>query len=119
MAHSQFRNELTAKIREAVARARGSGSIPHPGTIGALREAFVRESIGPVLRADVKSTNGHVIDRSGGYSKQIDVLLYSGIILPVLFRDKPSLVPIESCLYAMEVKSKSTKAEMLDAIQSP
>lgn len=118
MASDRFRAAIVGNIREQIGIANSIGSEPHPGTKGSVRENCVKKLVDPVLRGGVTAvTNGHVIDSQNRQSGQIDVVVYSDLILPRVFYDRPDYVPLESSLYLIEVKSQTTKEEVRDALR--
>ena len=108
--HTIYRNFFLARAQSAVAAARAATGVSHRGVKGEIREILVRDLFRPLLPADMGVGTGEIISHTGGVSTQQDILLYDRRILPpVLFEAGTGLFPIESVLYAIEVKS------MLDA----
>ncbi|MGH1419564.1 MAG: DUF6602 domain-containing protein [Hyphomicrobiaceae bacterium] len=64
--------------------------------------------------------SGQIIEcASGRLSRQHDIILFDGSILPpITFDDSTSILPIESVLYTIEIKSKLTRTELVDAHKS-
>jgi hypothetical protein len=101
----------------AMAEARFAGELEHPGMVGTAREVLVEKMLRPVMPPDVHFGTGKLVDCSGAFSLRTDVILYSPHIMPpALYDARMGLFPVESCLYAIEVKSCLTKEELDKAV---
>jgi hypothetical protein len=101
-----------------VAQSEVMKGVTHAGVAGSLRETFVRTVIQPLLPAGGAATTGVIVDSQGGQSGQIDVIVYSRSLMPPLYEGEPSLIPVESALYAIEVKTRLTRTEVDAAVRS-
>jgi hypothetical protein len=93
-------------------------AVEHRGLKGKAREIFVKKLFQSLLTNDFKFGSGVITDRHGNQAKETDVILYCPEVLPA--RDAHEAVgyfPIESCIYAIEVKSVVTAKEIEDAIK--
>jgi hypothetical protein len=111
-----YRKMVMVRVRAAVAAAGAASGIRHAGLKGQLREIAVRELFRPMLPADVGLGTGEIIDATGGRSRQHDVVLFDRRILPpVLGEGSIGIFPVESVMYAIEVKSRLTRKGMREA----
>jgi hypothetical protein len=83
--------------------------LPHQGEKGGIRERRVSDFLSAYLPKRYGIGTGHIIDRRGNISTQIDIVIYDavdGIAIPI--DNYYSLFPCE-CVYAViEVKSRLT-----------
>jgi hypothetical protein len=105
---------LRNKVRGAILAAEGAAGFSHQGVKGTVLEILISELFRPLLPADIGIGTGQIIESySGKLSGQIDIVLYDKAILPpVLIDEKLGLFPIESVLYAIEVKTTLTAADL-------
>lgn len=70
-------------------------------------EVAVREYLSRTLPAKFHVTHGHLIDRAGTVSSQLDIIVSDNVLLPALMRgrDGTEYVPIDSTYAFGEVKS--------------
>jgi hypothetical protein len=114
--HEAYRNFVRAGVEAAIAAARAATGFSHVGLRGEVREVLVRDLFRPLLPADIGVGTGEIISYTNQTSSQTDIILFDKRILPpVLFEDRLGLFPIESVLYAVEVKSKLTATELRSA----
>jgi hypothetical protein len=107
--HETYRNFIRVWVEAAVGAGRAATGVSHLGLRGEVREILVRDLFRPLLPADVGVGTGEIISYTNQTSSQTDIILFDRRILPpVLFEDRLGLFPIESVLYAIEVKSKLT-----------
>ena len=96
-----------------MAGAKAVTSIAHPGFKGELRETVIRDLFYPLLPSDVGVGTGLIISADDRQSRQQDVVIFDKrIVPPILLEKSTGMFPIESVLYAIEVKSKMTAAEL-------
>lgn len=92
-----------------------AGLISHLGERGRANEGSIRNLLSNVLPPAVRVSSGEVIDSLGTASAQMDTLVLSNTLQPVLFAQTEELIfPVESVLICLEVKSTLTKAEVTD-----
>lgn len=117
MAHDVFRAEFVTHVRSALARAHDIARIEHHGLAGRAREIFVKDLLRPILPPYVELGSGKIADSEGHLSRETDVVIYSAATLPPLLLEAGfGIYPAEACIYAIEVKSTLTAAELKDAI---
>ncbi len=91
----------------------------HAGFKGRAREAFVKHLLTPFLSHNLGICTGIVIDSHGGSSNQIDIIIYDKTLIPsLLYTLEDAVVPIESVLATIEVKSKLTRGELKAAVEN-
>jgi Regulator of chromosome condensation (RCC1) repeat len=77
------------------------------GLRGGVREIVVRDLLRPLLPAGIGIGSGEVISAGGLRSRQTDIVLYDRRILPsIVHEGTQGMFPVESVLYAIEVKSR-------------
>lgn len=91
----------------------------HSGLKGRAREIFARDLLTPFLSPNIGACTGIVVDSSGGTSNQIDIIIYDKTLIPsLMFTGEEGIVPIESVLATVEVKSHLTRDELRKSIQN-
>jgi hypothetical protein len=115
-----YRAAIRAKILAALAAARAVKDIKHRGLKGRVREILISDLFRPLFPADISIASGQIIEcYTGRLSKQHAIILFDGAILPpIIFDASAAIVPIESVLYTIEVKSVLTKSELASAHKS-
>ena len=126
MAHPLVTEYMHARIDGALAQADAFRKVGHSGTLGRLRELTLQELILPLLPCTWGVGTGLVIDSFGHQARrtkrelssgQEDIIIYSKHELPELWRHQEQLlVPIESCLGIIEVKSTLTNQAVKDSV---
>jgi hypothetical protein len=108
-----FRTRVAAALKEATS----ASELRHNGVKGAILETLVSKLFSPLLPSDIGVGTGQIIDSySGALSHQMDIVLYDRSILPpILFDAKLGLFPVESVLYAIEVKTTLSASELRSA----
>jgi hypothetical protein len=95
-----------------------TADLGHAGLKGRFREIFIADLLRDVLSSDFLAGSGLVIDHTGGTSQEADVVIFDKFHVPaVLYRENEGFFPIEGVYYYGEIKSKLTRAELLDSIQ--
>ncbi|AKC71361.1 DUF6602 domain-containing protein [Pandoraea oxalativorans] len=117
---NQFQAILRAKVISAIEHAKATAGLTHQGVKGAVLEILVGQLFRPLLPADIGIGTGQIVESyTGRLSGQIDIILYDRSILPpILLDDKIGVFPIESVLYAIEVKTTLTASELASAHES-
>ena len=114
---NQYQALLRAKIKAAITNAHAASAFTHQGVKGGILEILISDLFKPLLPADIGVGTGQIIDAyNSSMSGQIDIILYDKSILPpVLFDEKTGIFPIESVLYAIEVKTTLNATELAAA----
>lgn len=106
-------------IEFALTRSDAAAELPHAGLRGRVREIFARDLLTPFLSPNIGTCTGVVVDSEGGNSRQIDVIVYDKTLIPsLMFTGEEGIVPIESVLATVEVKSHLTKDELVSAVRN-
>jgi hypothetical protein len=100
-----------------LARFRESGFVDHAGDKGENREDLLREFLEQHLPKRYGVLKGEIVTSSGMKSHASDVIVYDALNSPVLYKGKTAVVPVESVYGIIEVKSRLSKSELLDAIR--
>ncbi|WP_449243994.1 DUF6602 domain-containing protein [Desulfobacca acetoxidans] len=105
----RFRARIESLIWDAMRIYNEAKKERHPGLVGLAREIAIEMLFRPLLPKTIGIGSGKIIDSYGGESRQMDIILHHTDILPAaMFGDRLGLFPVESCLYAIEVKSTAT-----------
>lgn len=106
-------------IHFAISRSNDVSELNHSGLKGRAREIFAKNLLTPFLSPNVGICTGIVVDSQGGSSRQIDIIVYDKTLIPsLMFTNEEGIVPIESVLATIEVKSKLTREELLKSVQN-
>ena len=117
--NTAYHDMVLTRAQAAVGAARGVASLRHKGLKGTLREIVVRDLLRPFLPADIGVGTGEIITHDDHHSRQLDVVIYDKRILPpILLEEAVGLFPIESALFAVEVKSTLTAGELQTSHES-
>ena len=105
--NTAIRSLICARIRSAIAAADAVKHLHHSGLKGLMREILVRELLAPILPPNSGIGQGEIVDSYEAHSTQQDVVIYDKSIVPSVLLDATNgIFPIESAIYALEVKSK-------------
>ena len=99
---------LLAQFREA-------GFVEHHGDKGENREEILRQFLEERLPRRYGIAKGEIVDSNGVHSHSADLIVYDALNCPVLFTGKTAVLPIEGVYGIIEVKSRLSKQEFLDA----
>jgi hypothetical protein len=98
-----------------LARFRQAGFIQHPGDKGENRERILRDFLSTHLPKKYGVTKGEIITKGWQHSHAADVIIYDADNCPVLYVEQTAILPIEGVYGIIEVKSRLSKSELLDA----
>lgn len=118
--HQLYRSLVSERVRYAIAAAHAVQPLEHSGVKGAIREVLMADLFRPLLPADIGVATGILISAFDQHqSGQQDIIIFNKRILPpILFEQGPAIVPVESALVCIEVKSKLTSTELQLAHES-
>jgi hypothetical protein len=109
---------VEASVRRALDVARQAAGVDHQGLRGRAREIFVTDMLAPLLYPTMGICTGVVIDCCGAQSGQTDVIVFDRrIVPPLLIKAGEGMVPCESVLFAIEVKSQLTRQELAQSVE--
>jgi len=100
-----------------LARFREAEVVQHAGDRGENREALLCEFLEQHLPTRYGVTKGQVVTKAGEVSHSADLIVYDTINCPVLYREETAVLPIEGVYGIIEVKSRLSKAELIDAMK--
>lgn len=104
-------------IQFALSRSEAASELMHSGIRGRAREIFSKDLLSPFLSPNIGTCTGIIVDSSGGSSLQIDIIIYDKTLIPsLMFTGEEGIVPIESVLATVEVKSILTSDELKKSI---
>jgi hypothetical protein len=109
-------DDFFARIEETLlAMFHQSGFIVHAGDKGENREEILREFLSTHLPKRYGVIKGEIITKDGVHSHAADIIIYDALDCPVLYNVKTAVLPIEGVYGIIEVKSRLSKVEFLDA----
>jgi hypothetical protein len=112
-----YRGMVEASIRKAIDVAATAGQLDHRGLRGRAREIFVADLLAPLLYPTMGVCTGVVVDSEGNQSRQTDVIVFDRrIVPPLLLEASEGMIPAESVLFAIEVKSFLDRGEVRDVV---
>jgi hypothetical protein len=105
-------------IQSVLSRSEDVSELKHTGLKGRAREIFVNDLLTPFLSPNLGTCTGIIVDSSGGNSFQTDIIIYDKTLIPsLMFTPEEGIVPIESVLATVEVKSSLTREELRKSIK--
>jgi hypothetical protein len=110
---AQFFSKVEATF---LAKFQETASIGHPGDKGENREEILSDFLLQHLPKRYGVTKGQAVTRHGIMSHSADIIIYDSLNCPVLYQGRTAILPIEGVYGIIEVKSRLTKAELLDAM---
>ena len=104
---------VVSRVRALLEDARGAGVVAHGTTIGTAREQLLRRFLTTVLPPPFAITSGFISDPVGRLTPQLDAIVYDPArIPPIAVTDDVMVVPSDSALLAVEIKSTFTVATL-------
>lgn len=114
-----FQELAESIIRHAIDRSKAANQVEHSGLRGRAREIFAMSMLAPFLDSNFGVCTGAIVDSKGGESRQIDIIVYDKSLIPsIMFSVTEGIVPVESVLAAIEVKSHLSYEDLKGAIQN-
>jgi len=109
-------DEFFAHVEETLlAMFSQSGFTQHAGDKGENREEILRDFLSTHLPKRYGVIKGEIITKDGVHSHAADIIIYDALDCPILYKAKTAVLPIEGVYGIIEVKSRLSKAEFLDA----
>lgn len=113
-----LRNELKKEIKGALKAYHDASALDHSGLRGRVREITAEKLIKPIISPGIEIGTGKITDSTGTLSAETDLVIYSRqTLLPLIYGHSTGLFPVESCVYAIEVKSQLTATELQTSIE--
>ncbi|TGK89986.1 hypothetical protein EHQ23_02395 [Leptospira bourretii] len=114
-----YEEYLKLDIEILLAESEIAKYVEHSGMTGTIREFGIGKFLEKYLPENWNFGKGKIIDSSGTISPEIDLIIYNKTNLsPRMYRDKEGIFPIECVLYAFEIKSTSSKANLLKSVEN-
>ena len=114
-----YRDLVLASIRRMRAESQAAAHYDNNVLKGQAREIFVSNLLRPYLAPSVGVCGGVAIDSYGGHSKQLDLIVFDRrVIAPSMLRETDGVIPVESVLATVEVKSTLTRHELVAAVDN-
>ena len=114
-----YRDLILARVQAAIGAARAATGIGHSGLKGQLREIVIRDLFRSLFPAAIGLGTGEIITADNQRSRQQDVVVFDkSIVPPVLLEGTTGVFPIESVLYAIEIKTLLTGPELKSSFDS-
>jgi hypothetical protein len=106
-------------IKLVLSRSEDASELKHPGLRGRAREIFTKDLLTPFLSPNLGTCTGTIVDSSGGSSLQTDIIIFDKTLIPsLMLTAEEGIVPIESVLATVEVKSSLTREELRKSIKN-
>lgn len=114
-----YQELVISNIQKALKDYEAAENYNHPGLKGRAREIFVTNLLKPFLNPTFGICTGIVIDSNNNQSKQIDIIIYDKNVLPPsMLNDNEGIIPIESVLATIEVKTNLDSEELSNSIEN-
>ena len=118
MSNEIFRNELKKEIQAAIKAYKDAAALDHSGLRGRVREIVTEKLLKPILPPGIEIGTGKITDSKNNFSAETDLIIYSRLTLPpLIYGHSTGVFPVESCIYAIEVKSQLNATELKTSIE--
>lgn len=112
-----FQDIFRLEVEKMVKESEYIEPMKHKGVKGAIRELGLSNFLKKFLPTYLNVGNGEIHDKNGNISNQTDLVIYNKDILPpILFDNELGIYPIEAIVYAVEIKSTSTRKEVKSTV---
>lgn len=113
----KYKEIFRSRVKSAIDQARAATIVSHSGLKGEIVEILIRELFKPLLPSDVGVASGQIIEfHNDKLSTQQDIIIYDKSILPpILYEGTKGIIPIESVLYTIEIKTTLNSQELKNA----
>lgn len=113
---NRVNNVIKARLNGLKSLLEESAQVEHAVTKGALREKYLTDFLRSLLPPNLVVTGGFICDVLDNITPQIDLIVTNTETIPSMaFTNDVALVPVESTLVGIEVKSQLT-SKALDQI---
>jgi hypothetical protein len=113
-----LRSELTKEIQAALQAVANATHLDHAGLRGRVREILTGKLLRPILPPGVDIGTGKITDAEGNLAAETDLIIFSRATLPpLIYEHTTGVFPVEACIYAIEVKSVLTAAELQSSLE--
>jgi len=112
-----YRDLIISRIKKALSESEAARSYDNNVLKGRAREIFISNLIRPFINPNIGVCTGIIIDSKNNHSSQIDVILYDQkVIPPFLLMENEGVIPYESVLATIEVKSKLDATKVVESV---
>lgn len=92
--------------------------IQHNLEDGKYREYLVKRLLSKIVPSKYEITNGFIIDSENNKSDEMDIIIYDKNYVPPFFDETYTVVPIESVIAVIQVKTTLTTVELKKSINN-
>lgn len=92
--------------------------IQHNLEDGKYREYLVKKILSNIVPSKYEITNGFVVDSDNNKSDEMDIIIYDKSYVPPFFNETYTVVPIESVIAVIQVKTTLTWKELKSSIDN-
>ncbi|WP_108807342.1 DUF6602 domain-containing protein [Aquimarina spinulae] len=110
-ANPKFKSKFEEAIHNFSGAFIGSKEFNHSLTKGEQREIPLKNFLSKALPSNFEIKSGEIVDCFNNSSPQLDIMIYDKSKTIEFFNSDASIIPAESLLVSIEVKSKLNKAE--------
>ncbi len=113
-----LREFVVSRVRVLAENLRSAGAVPHGATVGALREAHLRQFLADLVPQRFAITAGFITDPLGTLSPQLDFVVYDRTSLPpLLLPTDVAVVPVDAAVLVAEIKSQLVMGDIEQAVR--
>lgn len=105
------------QIREENLKRLFEIKISHNPSDGRFREDLIK-TILDIIPQKYSVRNGFVVDSNGNVSKEMDLIIFDDIYVPRFFMESYSVIPIESVVAVVQVKTTLDINKLINAIDN-
>ena len=92
--------------------------IEHNLEDGKYREYLIKNLLNKIVPKKYSITNGFIIDSDNNRTEEMDIIIYDSNYVPPFFDETYTIVPIESVVAVIQVKTTLTKAQLKKAMKN-
>ncbi len=107
--------EMFSNLEESIVN-RMNIKIEHNLEDGKYREELIRDFLKNIIPSKYSITNGFIIDSDKNMSDEMDIIIYDTNYVPPFFKETYSVIPIESVIAVIQVKTTLSKKELAKAV---
>ena len=114
-----YRDLVSAGIRRMQAESDAAARYDNNVLKGQAREIFVSSLLRPFLAPSAGLCSGIAIDSFGAHSRQLDLIIFDRrVIAPSMLRETDGVIPVESVLATVEIKSTLSRQELVSTVEN-
>ncbi len=117
MPNKFYQDILKLDISSLIGESNAIDSVVHNGIKGSIREYGLGRVLTKYIPFGWDIGTGQIHNENGEQSNETDLIVFhKALIPPMMFGNNLGFFPIESCRYAIEIKTKSTSKEIQTTI---